>query len=87
MQVQFHRDFDKQFAKLSLKKRAKVMAAVALYLKNPDAASLRPHALSGEWRGCWSISAGGDLRLHFELVDDNTVAYFVAVGTHSQLYK
>ncbi len=86
MDVDFTKAFNKQFEKLPLKKQGRARAAVALFLQNEDALSLRNHSLKGEWRGYRSISAGGDFRLHFKMIDQNTVL-FVALGTHSQLYK
>jgi len=47
---------------------------------------LRNHALTGEWLGYRSISFGGDWRAHYISQGDDLVI-FVAVGTHSQLYK
>jgi addiction module RelE/StbE family toxin len=84
--VKLHKDFEKQLAKLPAKRRDKVIAAIDLFVDNPREQSLRNHVLSGEWTGYRSIRAGGDLRLHFKMIDGRT-AYFVAVGTHSQLYK
>lgn len=84
--VTFHKDFEKQLAKLPKKRRDKVIDTIDLFLDNPDESSLRNHALKGEWTGFRSISAGGDLRLHYEQFSDNSVL-FVAVGTHSQLYR
>jgi addiction module RelE/StbE family toxin len=86
MRAEFHGAFDKQFAKLPKKRQDKVIAAIDLFLTDPLALSLRNHTLVGEWAGFHSISAGGDLRLHFEIIDTE-IAYFVAVGTHSQLYR
>lgn len=86
MKAEFHKVFDKQLAKLPKKRRDKVIDTVSLFLDSPFDSALRNHALTGEWAGFRSISAGGDLRLHFEILDDE-IAYFVAVGTHSQLYK
>ena len=60
--------------------------AIALFEGNPEHASLRNHPLRGKWHNCKSISAGGDLRLHYRVIDDRTVL-FVAVGSHSQLYR
>jgi mRNA-degrading endonuclease YafQ of YafQ-DinJ toxin-antitoxin module len=37
-------------------------------------------------RGLGVVSFGGDWRAHYKIIDDTTVL-FVAVGTHSQLYK
>ncbi len=86
MDVDFTKAFDKQFEKLSEKKQQRAKAAVALFLMDTTATSLRNHALKCEWLSYRSISAGGDFRLHFKVIDQNTVL-FVAVGTHSQLYK
>lgn len=84
--IKFSKDFDKQFAKLPQKRRDIAIATVDLFYDSPSALSLRNHALKGEWLGYRSISSGGDFRLHFKMIDNNTVL-FVAVGTHSQLYK
>lgn len=86
MNVDFTKAFNKQFEKLSKKKQQRARATVALFVTNTTATSLRNHSLKGEWFGYRSISAGGDFRLHFKVVDQDTVL-FVAVGTHSQLYK
>ncbi len=86
MNIDFTKPFNKQFEKLPIKKQEQARSAVALFLQDAVAPSLRNHALKGEWLEYRSISAGGDLRLHFRVVDTNTVL-FVAVGTHSQLYK
>ena len=86
MKAEYHKKFDKQFAKLPKSKRDKVIEAVDLFIDNPLDSKLRNHALTGEWAGFRSISVGGDLRLHLEMIDDQT-AFFVAVGTHSQLYR
>lgn len=80
--IKLHKDFEKQLVKLPKERRD----TIELFLDDPSEPSLRNHALTGEWAGYRSISAGGDLRLHFEVLDGNVV-YFVAVGTHSQLYK
>ncbi len=84
--VKFHKDFEKQLATLPKKRRDKVIDAIELFLDQPTEPLLRNHALTGEWAGYRSIRAGGDVRLHFRILNDG-VAYFVAVGTHSRLYK
>ena len=84
--VKFHKDFEKQFAKLPKKRRDKAIDTIDLFLDEPMESSLRNHALKAEWSGYRSISAGGDFRLHFKMIDQSTVL-FVAIGTHNQLYK
>lgn len=86
MTIEFHKSFDKQLAKLSKKRKDKVIDTISDFIDEPTKPSLRNHALTGEWTGYYSISAGGDYRLHFQMLS-NDVAFFVAVGTHSQLYK
>ena len=87
MLVRFNTDFDRQFKeRLTNRQKIQVLDAVDLFIDKPFHADFRNHALKGEWLGYRSISIGGDLRLHFKMIDDGT-AYFVAVGNHSQLYK
>lgn len=86
MNVDFTKAFDKQFQKLPRKKQIQARNAVALFLQDMSAASLRTHGLKGEWTGYYSISAGGDLRLHYKAIAKDRVL-FVAIGSHGQLYK
>jgi addiction module RelE/StbE family toxin len=86
MNVDFTKSFNKQFRKLPLKKQLAARDSIALFLQSPSDIKLRSHSLKGEWNGFYSISAGGDLRLHYKLID-TTKVLFVAIGSHSQLYK
>ncbi len=86
MNVDFTKAFNKQFEKLPEKRQKQTRVAIALFLQDTAAPSLRNHALKGQWLGYRSISAGGDFRLHFKIIDKSTML-FVAIGTHSQLYK
>ena len=79
--------FDKEYAKLSVKKQNAVDNALQLFMHEPNHPSLRVHSLVAEWKGHKSISAGGDLRIHFIELLDELIIVFVAVGSHSQLYK
>lgn len=87
LQPEYHRKFEKQLAKLPKRQRDRIIATIVLFLEHPTDQSLRNHALTGEWICFRSRSAGGDLRIHFQITDNGTIAYFVAVGTHSQLYN
>jgi addiction module RelE/StbE family toxin len=86
VQIDFTKLFNKQFEKLPAKRQEQARTAVALFLRDMTDPALRNHGLKGEWMGYRSISAGGDLRLHFKVVSESNVL-FVAVGSHSQLYK
>lgn len=87
MHVQFSAEFDKQFnSRLTRRQKLQVLETLDTFIDNPDNKDLRNHALGKEWQGYRSISRGADLRLHFKMIN-NGFAYFVAVGTHKQLYK
>lgn len=86
MILRYHKSFQKQFNKLSLNQKQSVRKAIMTFGNNSHSRSVRNHALKAEWLGHRSISAGGDLRLHYKEIDQDIVL-FVAVGTHSQLYK
>jgi mRNA-degrading endonuclease YafQ of YafQ-DinJ toxin-antitoxin module len=84
----FTRHFNKQFAKLSPRRQAQVRQTLRLAMVDLDDPRLRLHELKGPFAGTYSISAGGDLRIHCGLITDEQaiVASLQAVGTHSQLY-
>ena len=87
MRVQFSPDFDKQFSThLTNRQKALALEAIDLFIDSPFHQDLRNHGLRKEWKGYRSLGIGGDFRLHFKMISDD-FAYFVAVGTHSQLYK
>jgi addiction module RelE/StbE family toxin len=86
MQIHYGKRFLRQFQKLPSKKQLRVKAALRLLLEDSDAPTLRRHQLHGEWHEHYSISAGGDMRLHYKQITADTIM-FMAVGTHSQLYK
>jgi addiction module RelE/StbE family toxin len=87
MQVRFSPDFDKQFIRrLTARQRIKALDMIELFQDEPFHKDLRNHSLKGEWFNHRSISISSDLRMHFQMLDNET-AYFVAIGTHEQLYK
>lgn len=86
MEVDFTKAFNKQFEKLPQKSQEKAKAAMGLFLEDSAHPRLRCHSLKGEWLGYVSMGAGGDLRLHFKHISATKIL-FVAVGSHSQLYK
>lgn len=86
MNLEFSKEFDRQFKKLNDKQAIMVENTLMQFLEDKGVASIRCHALKGEWKGHFSLSAGGDLRIHIKHVDKDTVL-LVTIGTHSQLYK
>lgn len=86
MKTVFHKQFTKQFAKLSKAQKERFEKTIILFRNEPKHPDLYNHPLTGEWKGHRSISFGGDWRAHYKAIDKDT-ALFVAIGTHSQLYK
>lgn len=86
MKLKLSKEFEKHYKKLNQKQAEKVAQTLEVFLKDKSIVSLRYHALRGEWQGHYSISAGGDLRIHMRYVTEDAVLV-VAVGTHSQLYR
>ncbi len=48
MKVAYHKEFEKNFAKLSTKKKAQVKAAVAAFIDDPYNPKLRNHPSKGD---------------------------------------
>jgi addiction module RelE/StbE family toxin len=86
MKITFHKSFTKQAEKLKPAQKKRFREALLLFEESPYHESLYNHALTGEWLGHRSISFGGDWRAHY-IPQGEDAALFVAVGTHSQLYK
>ena len=85
MNVAYSKDFIKAARLLNSAQKLRLKTRIELYLTNPRDSQLRNHKLSGKWKGYSSINISGDLRAVFEQTDDEV--YFVALGTHAQLYR
>jgi addiction module RelE/StbE family toxin len=86
MRIRYQKSFTEQFSKLSKSQKRLVKDAIELFAENPMHESLRNHPLKGKWSNYRSVTADGDLRLHYRILVKE-VALFVAVGSHDQLYK
>ena len=86
MKLELTKNFAKEYSKLPRKSQEKVDTALKLFLENEYNPVLRNHALQGSYKGFSSISAGGDIRIHYFEKDDNITVVLVRVGSHSQLY-
>ena len=86
MTIDFHKSFHKHAITLNPAQKKRLKEALLLFADEPYHPDPYNHPLTGEWTGFRSISFGGDWRAHYKIIDDTTVL-FVAVGTHSQLYK
>ncbi len=86
MIIKLNKSFRRQVQNLKPAQQKRLKTALLLFQTEPQHTDLYNHPLTGEWKGNRSISFGGDWRAHYKIIDGET-ALFVAVGTHSQLYK
>lgn len=86
MIIRFHRKFEKQVAKLKQNVYDHLELRLQLFMKDSFHPLLNNHNLTGKYKGYRSINITGDYRAIFLLVSDKE-AIFVAIGTHSKLYK
>jgi len=85
MIFEFHKNFKKRYRKLRRPEQEKFQERLKLFLQDPFNSILHNHPLKAEYKGYWSIDVTGDLRAHYERIDDHTV-FFIIIGTHSELY-
>ena len=77
--------FDKQFSKLSKSIKQKAIERLGVFLNDPFHPLLNNHALHGEFAEYRSINITSAIRAIYK---DNTkgFCYFIAIGSHSELY-
>ena len=85
MQYILSKRFGKDFKKLPKSTKKKVIIVLQKFINNPQDQSLNSHSLSGRWNKHFSINVTGDVRAVYVFIEDEIV-YFVAVGSHSELY-
>lgn len=89
MEVEFNPEFLKKYRQSDVRIRHRVNDCLRTFKNNPADPELNNHALKREWTGFRSIDITSDYRAIFEYKqeDEETVAYFVALGAHKQLYR
>lgn len=86
MIVRLHRDCEKDYRKLRTAEQKRFRDRIARFAKDPSDPILHHHPLRGAYEGYWSINVGGDLRAIYRPIADDMI-YFVAIGTHHELYS
>lgn len=86
---QYAPDFIKKLKRLDVRIRKSFKQAMVIFLKNPEDPQLDNHELKRNWSGHRSIDVNADYRAIYREIEENgeTVAYFVAIGKHEELYK
>ncbi len=89
MRVFFDPKFYRQYKKVNVRIQNSVDACIRIFRKNSMDTQLNNHLLRDKYAGYRSIDITADYRALYEevTIGKETVAYFVTLGTHSQLYK
>mgnify|MGYP001562235093 FL=1 len=85
MQYSSSKKFDKRFAKLTQKIREQFIESVKIFQQNPFDPKLNNHSVHYPYDGCRSINITGDVRAIYE--PKGYLAFFIRIGSHSELYK
>ena len=86
MKIFLHKHFKKKYKKLRAGEKQKFKQRSSLFLQNPFDPVLRNHALGGRYEGYRSVDITGDLRVIYQQLSSEEVL-FIAIDTHSNLYK
>ncbi len=89
MKVQLAPKLINKLKKQDVRIRKSFKKAIDLFSEDPTNSALDNHELHREWEGFKSIDLTADLRAIYkeDREGDQPVAYFVAFGTHEELYK
>mgnify|MGYP001581907214 CR=1 FL=1 len=89
MRVKLSKEFLKQYKKIDIRIQKAFDQRLKVFLKNPRDLSMNNHKLRDKYIGCRSIDVTADYRAIYEEVQEGEeiIAYFIAIGTHKQLYR
>ena len=87
MKIEYSKKFIKEFKRCPEYIKSKLKSRLEIFIEDQSDVMLNNHALLGELKGYRSINITGDWRAIFEDIDNGEIAYFVSIGTHSQLYN
>jgi addiction module RelE/StbE family toxin len=86
MEIFLHKNFLKKYKNLKAGEKRRFHERRDIFLEDPFHPLLSNHALSGKYKGLRSINIGGDLRVVYDAIYDDSVL-FVDIDTHSNLYE
>lgn len=84
MIIRLHKNFKKQFNKLTESQKRKFRERRDIFLQDEFNPILNNHALKGKYQGYRSINVSGDIRAIYRKSSEDI--FFVALGSHSSLY-
>lgn len=86
MRVRFHKNFNKQYKKLTKQQQEKTRERLEVFLVNPFDQILNNHPLRGKYTDYRSINITGNIRAIYKFISEQE-CIFVAIDSHSNLYK
>src|SRR3989344_5378394 len=80
--------FIKVLKKVDVRIRKSFRERIVIFAQNPNDLQLNNHALKKEWQGYRSIDINADYRAVYKEIarEEESVAHFVTLGTHDELY-
>ena len=87
MQIEYSKKFIKEFKKCPINVKSNFKARLGIFINDQHHSVLNNHPLNGVLKNYRSVNINGDWRAIFEELDGGKIIYFVAIGTHSQLYS
>lgn len=87
--INFSTSFDKQLKKSPIDIKIAFRKRLEMFIKDSDDPQLHDHQLSGKLKNYRSININGDWRAIYLMLKENNenIVTFVALRTHSQLYR
>ncbi len=88
MRVKYSPAFILVAKKVDVRIRKSLRESLTTFIRNPNDLELDNHDLTDEWLGYKSIDVTADWRAIYKEIreGDQVIAYFIALGTHQQLY-
>ena len=89
MKVRFSPNFYRQYKKADVRIQNSIDEKLRIFRKNPIDLELKNHTLQEPYQDRRSIDITNDYRAHYREIKEGmeTVAYFVSLGTHEELYR
>lgn len=86
MKIRFSKNFKKKYKKLPTQIKSCCDGRIDIFIEDTNNILLKNHLLVGKFQGLRSINITGDYRAIYEEKPDGEII-FLAIGTHSELYK
>lgn len=82
MRIIIHARFAREFKKVPLAVKKRLIEQEALFRQNIFSPRLKTHKLKGPLAGMWSFSVTHEYRIMFEILAENIVRFY-SIGNHN----